>query len=105
MGQKYHFLKIEKTSSGKHFLTLPGQVIGRTPVISHILVKDIKGKTLLSKTKKSANPGEIYFTTTLKRVSHCYTAADIHPLEGNENIFYADAKEEYHKIIHANGSI
>ena len=105
MGQKFHFLHVEKTSPGKHILTLPGQVIGRTPVVSHVLVKDIKGQTLLSRTRKSANPGEIYFTTTLKRVSHCYTAADIHPLEGNDNVFYSDVKEEYQKIIKKYGSI
>ena len=38
-------------------------------------------------------------------VIHCYTAADIHPLEGNDNVFYSDVKEEYQKIIKEYGSI
>ena len=40
MSPKYHFLTIIEHSRGKSVVTLPGQVLGRSPVTPGILVQD-----------------------------------------------------------------
>ena len=97
---KYHFLKLNQASFGKYWSALPGQTFGKTPVpAENILVKDGWKSTALTRMKKKASIGEIYFTTTLKQEQHCMSAKDIYPLYGHGNVLYADAEEEYNKLI------
>lgn len=96
--QKYHFLTVTRFSTGLSVTTLPGQMLGLTPVTPGILVKDRKKQTVVQRMKKKSTEGTILFTSTLKRANGCYTADDIHPLHGNEDVMLADAIEEYERL-------
>ena len=95
---KYHFLTICERANGRSLVTLPGQTFGRNPVPEHVLVKDVKGSTVLTRTKRKGRTGEVFFTTSLTaKLGYC-TAKDIHPLEGNDNVLYQDACDEYERL-------
>ena len=96
---KYHFLAIEQNGRGRSIVTLPGQMIGRKPLVPHILVRDIGSSTVLSRLKARCNTGDILFTTTLREVSNCYAARDAYPLKNNAELLYQDAQEEYDALI------
>lgn len=98
MRQKYHFLRVEEHATGRSVLTLPGQVIGRERLSPGILVKDVKGQSSVAKAKRLAKVGDILFTTSLKRANGYYTAGDIYRLDGNDNLLYADAQEQFDKL-------
>ena len=99
MRTKYHFLQIKRLPTGRYLFALPGQMLGRSPLYLGVLVKDIRGATIVSRTKRKAEDDQIFFTTTLKKSGGCYTAKDIYPLEGHGNAFYADAQDEYDKLV------
>lgn len=94
---KYHFLVIDESASGRSIITLPGQVLGRKPVIPRVLVKDIKGRTDIKRAKKTGRVGQVFFTTTLQWKGCCYEAGDIYPVEGCGNVLYGDVQEIFEK--------
>lgn len=95
---KYHYLTIIRDNVGKTIVALPGQSFGTLKVPTGIRVKD-KGKAnIVNKARQNGNPGDIFFTTTLTRGQHELIASDIYPLEGNDNILFADAQEHYEKL-------
>lgn len=96
---RYHFLTVEANARGTSVVTLPGQAVGRTPVTPCILVTDARGTTAVTRARRKASPGDILFTTTLRRVSHGYTASDLLPLEGHGNVLYADAEDRYREYL------
>lgn len=93
--QKYHFLTVTRFATGLSVTTLPGQMLGLTPVTPGILVKDRKKQTLVQRIKRSSSEGRILFTSTLKRANGCYTADDIHALDDIKDIMYSDAIQAY----------
>ena len=99
MSPKYHFLTIIEHSRGKSVVTLPGQVLGRSPVTPGILVQDERGGTAVARARRKASPGDILFTTTLRRRSADYAAKDIHPLSGHGNVLFSDADEQYEAYL------
>ena len=92
---KYHFLVIDESTTGRSIITLPGQVLGRKPVIPQVLVKDVRGHTEILKAKRNGHVGQVFFTTTLRWKGGCYEAADIYPVEGCENVLYPDVQETF----------
>lgn len=101
---KYIFLTVEAHSRGKSVVILPGQVLGRTPVTPGVLVQDERGSTEIARARRKASPGDVLFTTTLRRRSSDYAAKDIHSLEGHGNILFADVKEEYEAYLQRQNS-
>lgn len=95
--KKYHFIQKIETRTGTSLVTLPGQTLGRKPVSPRILVLDAKGQTVLKRTKQHAAAGDIFFTTTLKRMRNNYVAKDIYPLKGNIPVEYSDVLDAYEK--------
>lgn len=95
---RYHFLRIEEDRTVKHVVTLPGQTLGRLAVIPGILVKDVRGQTVVATARRKAVHGDVLFTTTLARKYGCYAAADIHRLDDNDDIFLQDAVEAYREL-------
>ena len=67
MKQKYHFFKATQMPGGKSLLSLPGQKLGGYDITPGILVKDMRGSTAVSSARRKAVPGEVFFTTTLRR--------------------------------------
>ena len=97
---KYHFLAIKETSYGKTLVVLAGQTFGLTDIQADTLVKDAKGHTFVSSARRKGNPGDIFFTTTLRNGAGFVVAADIHPLaEASTNIMFNDAKEAYDILV------
>ena len=96
---KYHFLTVERKSIGRCLVALPGQTFGLLPVPSGIMVQDIGKQTLLKRARRKAEPGDIYFTTTLQQATHCLKARDIYQLKGNDNILFQDAESEYQRYL------
>lgn len=95
----YHFLTIILDRNGKkHLVALPGQKIGREDLTPNIIVKDIGKSHIMENTRKKGNPGDIFFTTTLRRARNCYAAREATPLNDNENIFHQDAILAYQKL-------
>lgn len=99
--QKYHFFALKTGPTGRSLLSLPGQTLSGQPLTPGILVKDARGSNAVSKARKSAADGEVFFTTTLRRSGHSLTAKDMHSLERNDNVLLSDAHEEYEKTINA----
>ena len=99
---KYHFLQLTQRPRGKFLFALPGQMLGRSPVLTYSMVKDKRGATCLHSVKSTGKDGDVFFTTTLKRGRGCYTVTDIHPLIGHGNVFFADVCEQYEKLIQSN---
>lgn len=99
MASRYHFLTVEAHSHGKSVVTLPGQVLGRTPVTPGVLVQDERGGTAVALARRKVSPGDILFTTTLRRRTSDYAARDLHPVEGHGNILFADVQEEYEAYL------
>lgn len=100
MKQRYHFLTIRKVPSGKQLVTLPGQRLGRKNVLPGILVKDRKGSTLLERTRRHGQPGDVFFTTTLRNRCGFYTAEDIHPLRGYEDVTLSGVEDAWKEYAH-----
>lgn len=96
---KYHFLRCEQTSRGKSLVTLPGQTFGQIPVPGGVLVKDSRGSTGVSRARRKAAPGEIWFTTTLNGRSLSLTAKDMHRLDTNEDVTFADVNDRYREYL------
>jgi hypothetical protein len=97
---KYHFLTIVETSFGKSVVTLAGQTFGLTPIAANTLVKDAKGHTFVAAARRKGNPGDVFFTTTLRPGAGFVTASDMHPLQdASTNILYNDALEAYNNLI------
>lgn len=95
---KYHFLVAVPNGSGRSIVTLPGQSFGRLPVPDDVLVKDEKGKTAVSCMRRKAGEGELFFTTSLRRLpGGGLVASDIHRLCNVQDIMYSDAMDEYEK--------
>lgn len=95
----YHFLTITLDQrGGKHLVTLPGQRIGREDLSPNVIVKDIGPARTMENTRRNGNPGDIFFTTTLRRARNCYAAREATPLSGNEDIFHQDAALAYRQL-------
>ena len=92
---KYHFLRVTAGPTGKSILTLPGQTLLGRPVMSGVLVKDIKYNNELSKAKRKAKDGDIFFTTTLRALSGCYAAASVYEFDETGSRVFPDVKEEF----------
>lgn len=96
---KYHFLRCETNCRGKSIVTLPGQTFGQIPVPGGVLVKDSRGSTEVSRARRKAAIGDVFFTTTLGGRSLSLTAKDIHPLEANEDVTFADVHDRYREYL------
>lgn len=97
---KYHFLTIvQSTPRGRSVVTLPGQTFGQIPVPGNVLVKDSRGSTAVSRTRKGGTTGAIYFTTTLRMRGLTPVASDVLPLIGHGNVIYADAEDRYAEYL------
>ena len=99
---KYHFLHLRRKNTGLFLFALPGQKLGRSPVLTYSMVKDKRGTSCLHSVKSTGKDGDVFFTTTLKRGKGCYIVTDIHPLIGHGNVFFADVCEQYEKLIQSN---
>lgn len=95
---KYHFFRYTQTTCGKSLLSLPGQTFGQVSVPAGVLVKDARGSTAVARAKRTASVGEIFFSTSVRRLSGCLVASDMHSLDRNTDILLSDAEEEYAKI-------
>lgn len=96
---KYHFLTVIETRSGTCMVALPGQSFGRNSVPERIMVQDIGESTIISRARKKASPGEIFFTTSLQLSTHSLKARDIYPLNADNGITLSDAPAEFDKYI------
>ena len=98
---KYHFATIVKNTQGTMSLvTLPFQTFGQIPVPAWVLVKDIKGQTVVARMKKKGFPGAVYFTTSLRPGHGFVKAADLHFItEAERNVLYSDALDAYERLI------
>lgn len=99
---KFHFLTVIQNGSGRSLVPLPGQTFGRTGVMSGVLVKDVKGKTIVARARKSCAVGDILYTTTLGFTTNSYIARDLYRLDDTSNIFIAEAREQYEKLTQKN---
>lgn len=100
---KYHFFRATQTPYGKSLLSLPGQTFGQIPVTAGILVKDARGSRAVENARRRATPGDILFTTTLKRNGLSLTASDMHLLDKEQDVFLADAREAYESLTASTG--
>lgn len=94
---KYHFLTVVTTKTGKRIVAMPGQTFGQKAVTPGVLVKDVKGGTIVANVRKTAKEGDVFFTTTLKQADGCLVVQDIYRLDDQENIFAVEAREYYEK--------
>lgn len=92
---KYHFLMLVESQRGRSLVTLPGQTFGQIPVPDGTLVKDEKKANRLARAKKSGTPGQVFFTTTLRRTSTALWASDILPVENHGDLLCQDVAEAY----------
>lgn len=98
MKQKYHFFKATQTPGGKSLLSLPGQKLGGYDITPGILVKDMRGSTAVSSARRKAVPGEVFFTTTLRRNGLSLVARDIVSLDKNSDVLLSDARDAYDQL-------
>lgn len=96
---KYHFLTVVSSGTGRHVVSLPYQTFGSKDVPWGILVKDRKGKTIVTKARRKTSEGDILFTTTLRQAGGCLIADDIHLLKESDNVFHADVMDCYKKYM------
>lgn len=99
MKTKLHFLHISSFHDKKMMTVMPGQVLGRTPIRDNALVTDKRSGTCVQNARAKYPVGTVFYTTTLKRATGKYTAADIVALSEDDNVFL-DAKAEFEKFTH-----
>lgn len=100
---KYHFLMLIESQRGRSLVTLPGQTFGFILVPEGTLVKDDLKSKPLAKARKAGTPGQIFFTTSLRRTSTALWASDILPLEGHGDLLCADAGDVYSDYLAGRG--
>lgn len=98
MKPKYHFFKATQTPCGKSLLSLPGQRLGSFTILPGILVKDMRGSTAVASARRKAVPGEVFFTTTLRRNGHSLVARDMASLDKNGDVLLSDARDAYDRL-------
>lgn len=98
MKQKYHFFKATQMPGGKSLLSLPGQKLGEYDITPGILVKDMRGSTAVSSARRKAVPGEVFFTTTLRRNGLSLVARDMISLDKNRDVLLSDARDAYDQL-------
>lgn len=93
---KYHFLTVVEDHNGRrHVVTLAGQTFGQIPVPAWCLVKDSAKGTSVARLRKASTPGDVLFTTSLRKTSTTLVADDAHPLRGHGSVLYNDVDEIY----------
>lgn len=95
---KTHFFVLRREDGRASFLTLPGQMLGRsTQVTPGVIVKPRKGvEALFRKFRKDSPDGTFFFTRSLRREYGCYSAADIEPvsvLYGTERLVFPETEQ------------
>ena len=100
---KYHFLMLIESQRGRSLITLPGQTFGTTPVPEGTLVKDEKNSHRLARARKAGSPGQVFFTTSLRRTTTALWAADVLPLEGHGDLLCSDALDLYQDYLAGRG--
>ena len=93
--EKYHFIRLVRTTTGLSWRTMPGQTFGRNPVPDGVLVKDASGTKALTVLKKNASEGEIICTSSLKKVSGYCTVREAWPLDDTTHLFHEEAQRQY----------
>ena len=94
----YHFLTVRVTPHGRSFFAVPGQMLGRSPLPTDIIVTDRGGRSALRNARKEAKDGEIFYTTTLRRATGKFTAESVMPLSSTCDLFAPEARREYARL-------
>lgn len=93
--ERYHFIRLVRTTTGLSWRTMPGQTFGRNPVPDGVLVKDTSGTKTLAVLKKDASEGKVVYTSSLKKVSGYCTVREAWPLDDTTLLFHEKAQRQY----------
>lgn len=94
-----HFLTVKVTPRGRSFFAIPGQMLGRSPLPTDIIVTDRGRRSALRNARRDAKDGEVFYTTTLRRATGKFTADYVNPLTSTCDFFAAEARREYARLL------
>ncbi len=100
----FHFFIVTANRNGKSLISLPGQTFGQIPVPANILVKDSRGSTAVSRARRKAKEGQVYYTASLKKTGTGLSASDMTLLAPGDDIFQAQAQACYEALMEYNNA-